>query len=303
MLISTEWYREMELYMKYAWTALHTQKKPIVEDIPPNKAQLLSRISVEPFDGGKTRDWMSSLSTPIFRAMRSSCGHIVHVVSDRPFEDLTDDLVQGLKLMAWMSKRPITWYWWDHDWERILPKNMIPGKEHINGGWAIPGVLEINVYRREEVHKVLLHESIHALNMDVHMPIRVRNMFHTDLQRQLWPHLGEAFTEFFAEWLWSLADAKSISDAVVRWEYQRACSEDQANIVWSRIHDKTYSEDTNVFAYYVLKWTLMQHEMEVLMNPTRSVSQWFEWWKEVQPTLRIDVAKESNVSLGMTCPT
>jgi hypothetical protein len=291
----------MELYMKYAWEAFHQQKKPVFEDIPPNKAQLMSRVSGEAFDNGKTAEWMITLKTPVYRAVRSHVGHTIHVVSDRSFDGLTEDLVLGLKLMSWMSKRPLTWYWWDHDWERILPENTVPGKEHINGGWAIPGVPEVHVYRREEAHKVLLHETIHALRLDVHMPKDVRMQFHTDLKRELWPHLGEAFTEFFAEWLWAIAGAKNVSDAKARWAYQRDCAESQANIVWSRIHNRHEPEDTNVFAYYVLKWVLMGHEMEVILNPSRSVSKWFGWWKVIQPRLRTNDATHELIPMGMTC--
>ena len=296
---------ELELYRTYAWSAFHDQKKrPTFEDIPPNKAQLLSRISDNSFDGGKTAAWMSGLRTPTFRAIRctgSGTSHTIHVVSDRAFEELTEDLLLGLRLMSWMSKTPITWYWWDHDWERILPANTLPGRNHVNGGWAVLGRSEVHVYRREEAHKVLLHESIHAIGLDVAMPTSVRHQFHADLGRELWMHLGEAFTEFFAEWLWALAGAGSLSDARARWDYQKACSESQAHIVWSRIHDIHEPEDTNVFAYYILKWVLMQHELEVLMNPSRSVPKWFGWWKRIQPNLRTEDAIQEIVPMGMTC--
>ena len=293
----------MDLYMKYAWSSFHNQRKPIFEDIPPNKAQLFARVSGISFDGGITANWMTSLVNPTYRAIRSRYGHTIHIVSDRKFEELTDDIEFGIQLMTWMTTKPLTWYWWDHNWERTLPAHTIPGKEHINGGWATPGIPEVHVYRREEAHKVLLHESIHALNMDVHMPLNVRQRFHMDLRRQLWPHLGEAFTEFFAEWLWALAGASSLSDANVRWTEQRKCSESHAHIVWSRIHNNYESEDTNVFAYYILKWVLMQHELEVLMNSSRSVAKWFEWWKIVKPTLLMDDAIQEIIPMGMTCPT
>jgi hypothetical protein len=119
----------------------------------------------------------------------------------------------------------------------------------------------------------------------------------------LWPHLGEAFTEFFAEWLWAIAGAKHISDARSRWDYQRKCSESQAASIWSRIRTISTDEDeTNVFAYYVLKWVLMQHELEVLMNPSRSVAKWFSWWKIVQPSLRTEENINEDIPIGMTCP-
>jgi hypothetical protein len=205
------------------------------------------------------------------------------------------------------AKTPVVWYWWDHDWPRVLPAGAVPGKEHLNGGWAVPGIPEAHVYRREEAHKVLIHESIHALGLDVPYglidPIRAR--FESELGRTLWPHLGECFTELYAEWLWSIAAAKNIGDAAKRWAYQLTCSEGQAAVIWKRIRGLTQAEDTNVFAYYVLKWVLMGHTEEVLFAPTASASHWFDWWLAARPRLDqlADAKKESDVNfpMGMTC--
>jgi len=198
-------------------------------------------------------------------------------------------------------KTPVVWYWWDQDWTRVLPAGAIPGKEHLNGGWAVPGVPEVHVYRREEAHKVMIHECVHALGLDVPTavmdPIRVR--FEGALGRRLWPHLGEAFTEFYAEWLWSIAAARSLADAAKRWTYQRACSEGQAAVVWGRIRGLKEPEDTNVFAYYVLKWVLMGHVGEVLYAPVASAALWFDWWQAAR-LKPVEVKKD--YPMGMTCP-
>ena len=273
-------------------------------DIPPAKAQLLGRTS--DFDRGRTAAWMASLSPVSWRAVRDSIGHTIHVVSDRPFEELADDLRLGLRLMAWLSSRPVVWYWWDQPWMRVLPAGVDPGPEHVNGGWAVVDTPEVHVYRREEAHKVLIHECIHALGLDVPesaiAPVRVK--FETALGRRLWPHLGEAFTEFFAEWLWCIV-APSLATAKNRWEHQLRCAESQAAQVWARIHD-AHAEETNVFAYYVLKWVLMGHTETVLLAPDTSVRLWYDWWLAARPTLetlrRSAAHTESlDLRLGMTC--
>jgi hypothetical protein len=281
-----------------------TSTKITMTDIPVNKAQLYGRVS--DFDGGATAAWMADLSKKreglTWRAVRDAhTGHSIHCVSPRSHEALTADLRLGLRILGWMTtKTPVTWYWWDQDWPRVLPADAIPNKTHLNGGWAIPGVPEVHVYRREEAHKVMIHESIHALSLDVpHRlidPIRVR--FEADLGRSLWPHLGECFTELYAEWLWSVVTGRP-------WSEQLVCSEGQAAVIWKRIRGLTEAEDTNVFAYYILKWVLMQHIEAVLLAPTVSAPKWFGWWLAAKPYLNqlADSTKELDVDypMGMTC--
>jgi hypothetical protein len=269
-------------------------------DIPVNKAQLYSRSE------NVSSKWLSGLQNPTWRAARDArSGHTIHVVSDRSFSALASDLHFGLSLMNWMSSEPIVWYWWDQDWPRILPPNTAPGRIHVNGGWAVPGIPEVHVYRREEAHKVLLHEIIHAVRLDIPQtvldPIRIQ--FNELLGRTLWPHLGEAFTEFFAEWLWAIASAPSLSAAKKNWTAQLACSDMQAKQIWARIRNST-SEDTSIFAYYVLKWVLMQHSEEVLFTPLASSASWKDWWIASRPILDAE-SDQSSISktlrLGMTC--
>ena len=297
----------MDTYQDKLWTAWSQTPKPVMTDIPVAKAQLLGRVgNFEP----RTTTWMTSLNKPTWRAVRDAhTGHTIHVVSDRPFASLANDLERGLQLLGWMSQRiAVTWYWWDQPWARRLPAHTDPRQEHLNGGWAVPGVPEVHVYRREEAHKVLLHETIHALGLDIPASILepVRGRFDAALKRHLWPHLGEAFTELYAEWLYAICSAKTKKQAVTLWSAQLACSSKQAAQVWARIHDATADEDTNVFAYYVLKWVLMQHLDSVLLAPTASAAYWFDWWLAAKPDLdraakRVVASESTEIKMGMTC--
>jgi len=295
-----------EIYRRKQWDAWQQTPLPEVEDIPPSKAQLLARMSgPDSFDGGQTSRWLTQLTHATWRAVRDKrTGHTVHVVSDRTYAELTDDVVLALRLLSWMSaRRSITFYWWDQPWVRELPGNTMPGRLHINGGWAVPGRLEVHVYRREEVHKVMLHETVHALELDVdeHVASVSRTQFEQSLGRTVWPHFGEAYTELLAEWLWSIAGGSSLAQVRRLWAAQCVCSESQAAIVWARIKNAT-SEDTNVFGYYVLKWVLMAHMDDVLLRPTASVPFWFDWWQAAKK--RLDTTQESvsaTVRMGMTC--
>jgi hypothetical protein len=280
--------------------------QPLLEEIPASHAQLLARCSgPDAFDGGRTAAWLAALGgSATWRAVRDGhTGHTVHCVSDRPAEALTADLRLGLRLLAWMRRGPpITWYWWDQPWPRLLGVGELPGRDEINGGWAVPGVPEVHVYRREEAHKVLLHECVHALGLDIPAPllVPVRRRFEAALGRALWPHFGEAWTELAAEWLWAAAAAQPEA----RWAAQRACATEQAALVWSRTRGSRVAEDTNVFAYYVMKWVLMAHTETVLLAPAASVAHWWSWWEAALPVLERQAAGEAVtgiVRLGMTC--
>jgi hypothetical protein len=259
---------------------------------------MLAKMAENSFDGGRTSSWVASI-TPIWISVRAkNKNHTVHVVTDR--HDVMKDVEKGLSIMAWLTEKPLTWYWWDHPWDRRLPAGIDPGPEHLNGGWAVPGVPEVHVYRREEALKVMIHESIHALLLDVKPALvePVRNRFETLFGRQLWPHLGECYTELMAELLWSV-----VQD--VPWSSQKQCSRKQAGQVWARIYDATADEKTNVFAYYILKWVLMQHE-EVFLGPNHCVTLWYDWFMESLPELeklrlKYKDSESESISLAMTC--
>ena len=294
-----------------------------IEELPPARDELQRRIEADGFDGGRTAAWARDLTgaeRAIWRSVRDRrTGHTIHCMSDRHGEELTPDLVLGLRLMAWMRSpaggSSLTWFWWDQPWARRMPARAAPSRDHLNGGWAVPGVPEVHVYRREEAHKVLLHETVHALKLDVlaAMLDPVRVAFEHDLGgRRLWPHIGEAYTELLAEWLWAIAGSRTgtLADVRRRWRLQRECARGQAAIVWSRIRELPAhaAEDTNVFAYYVLKYVLMLHEADVLLTPVGSVPLWVPWWRAVRSELdRIAVlARRSGsddraIAMGMTC--
>jgi hypothetical protein len=298
------------VYQQELWRAWTATLEPQMVRIPARQRDLVTRMSGgDSFDGGRTDAWLTADGRRWFFGARDRrSGHEIHCVSDRPWGDVKREIQAGLRIMAWMSVRPYVWFWWDQDWSRVLPAGVDPGREHINGGWAVPRVLEVHVYRREEALKVMIHESVHALGLDVDSAAvePVRSQFEAAFGRRLWPHLGEAYTELFAEWLWAVAGARTAADAERRWSRQVACSSGQAAAIWARIRDSREDEDTNVFAYYVLKWVLMGHLREALLQPSHAVSRWYEWFRGARATL--DVAADAMAStenqslrMGMTC--
>jgi len=282
-----------------------------------DKQELHRRIeSPDSFDGGNTTAaWLADLGSAAkwIGIKDFVSGHEIHCVSDRQVPQ--HELLLGLRLMIWMTRglsafrKPIRWFWWDQPLPRILPAATEPGRDHVNGGWAVVGIPEVHVYRREEAHKVLLHECIHALELDVSQEAatKARQQFEMALGKHLWPHLGEAWTEFQAELLWAVASSKSRADAGTAWINQKACAAKQAAQIWARIRKSYKAEDTNVFAYYILKWVLMAHEATVFFAPDASVPYWFHWWQSQLPVLEAAAAKiddtDTDIPIGMTCYT
>lgn len=314
----------LDLYRQQLWLAWRSIQEPRVEEIPVNNAELLVRVAPasDPFDGGRTAAWLEGLQIGgggIWRAVRDArSGHTIHCVSEGSVDEtaLNRDLLLGLRLLAWLTQGPpVVWYWWNQPWPRCLPGGVDPGRAHVNGGWAVPGVREVHVYRQEEAHKVLLHEAIHALGLDVpHAAVEpVRMRFEAAIGRRLWPHFGEAYTELFAEWLWSIAGPgnQSLSGARQRWDAQVACASRQAAAVWARVRDSREAEDTNVFAYYVMKWVLLrnpEHLSVALLSPTHAVSSWWKWWLESRAFLEAAAnraaaagTESETLPMGMTC--
>lgn len=289
-------------------------------DIPPSKAELKGRVNT--FDGGHTAKWLRDLEAggrDTWRAIRDvDTGHTIHIVGDRAALDpgLVADMDLALRIVRFLTKGPpVVIYAWDQDWPRLLPVDEEPGRIHINGGWAVPGVREVHVYRREEFHKVLIHEAIHALSLDIphEKLVALRHRLESEelSGRRLWPHLGECYTELFAEWIWTIVRDRrpSVRSAAQHWEAQLRCSRGQAATVWGLIRrwSPGKSEDTNVFAYYVLKYVLMEHAEAVLGTvgtATRSVEHWMGWWRAMRPEIeRLDPERgpKGAMRMGMTC--
>ena len=131
-------------------------------------------------------------------------------------------------ILSWLgAPSGFTVYLWLIDWPRFLKADEWATRKNVNGGWAIPGINEIFVYRDEEWDRVLIHETIHALKWDWEMPETPLPCWGFDTNDTLFPHLFEAWTELYAEWLW-------IGWHKLSWEKQRERQDMQALQVLAR---------------------------------------------------------------------
>lgn len=156
-------------------------------------------------------------------------------------------------ILSWLGAPAgfITLLFWRDD-PRRLDADEWPSKTTVNGGWTIPGSNTIIVYRQEEYDRVVIHEAIHALRWDWEMPSTPLPCWELGPNSRLAPHLFEAWTELYAEWLWCGWHRKS-------WAAQRAHMDVQAIQILARASTADWKENTNVFAYYVLKAALAPH--------------------------------------------
>ena len=160
-------------------------------------------------------------------------------------------------LLHWLGvPKGFTVYLWWRDDPRHIKAHEWPSKTTVNGGWAVPGIPEVFIYRSEEYDRVLIHEVIHAMKWDWTMPSTPLPCWGLGPNAQVSPHLCEAWTELYAEWLWC-------GWHNVPWKTQRIWQDHQAVQILARQGTRSWSENTNVFAYYILKAALAPH-MEFL---------------------------------------
>jgi hypothetical protein len=160
-------------------------------------------------------------------------------------------------LLAWLGAPPsfLVALFWRDDRRVLAAPHEWPSKKTVNGGFTVPGSKEIAIYRSEEWDRVLLHEVIHAMHWDWRdMPSTPLPCWELGPRAVTFPHLFEAWTELYAEWLWATWYR-------VPWERQVAHMRSQAVEILARHHAakaeaESWKEDTNVFAYYVLKVAL-----------------------------------------------
>jgi hypothetical protein len=172
--------------------------------------------------------------------------------------------------------------------EKMLPKTMgaTIASDNVNSAFAsLPSSRDphgfVVVYRKEELHKVVLHELVHLYGLDFRSydpkyDILFQTMYNITVKH---PHknsrnalaLYETYTETLAAYgsiiTSVLFDKKSSnkSAAVVRQSVEARITREArffrsrvANI-FSHFSHATFVEDTHVFAYYILKSAIFEH--------------------------------------------
>jgi hypothetical protein len=182
-------------------------------------------------------------------------------------DSIIDEVVQTVgNLLDFMNApKDFTCYLFFIDKPKILEASEFPSKKNVNSGFTIPNSNDIFIYRSEEYERVIIHECIHALGMDWKIDYSsaiTKSLIdcwktHISLEfSELYPHLFEAWTELYAEWLYCIYFTEKEDVDGILWDCQRAWQDFQAIQILSRFltnKKESWTEDTNVFAYYVLK--------------------------------------------------
>lgn len=215
--------------------------------------QLKKQVSPDGWDDGRIAAFFSSAKTNSYSIKLRGGGKILFVTQDDAVPQSETVFSEVDSIFTWLgvpSGFTLILFWIDAP--RVLERDAWPTKTNVNGGWTIPGSNEIVVYRSEEWDRVLIHETIHALKWDWDMPTKPLKCWGLSDNAQLMPHLFEAWTELYAEWLWC-------GWHNVSWITQMRWMHMQATQIFARLGDRDWSENTNVFSYYILKTALAPH--------------------------------------------
>lgn len=190
---------------------------------------------------------------------------IVHIWSHKPNSSDTYAVAKMVdRLLLWLgTPQGFTVFLWLQDLPRRIAADEWPSRSTVNGGWTIPNSNSIYVYREEEWDRVLIHETIHALGWDWEMEANPLPCW--GVVGKFAPHLFEAWTECYAEWLYCAWHS-------IPWETQMAHQKIQALQVLARAKP-VWDENTNVYAYYVLKAALAPHIAFLLSFQTGKTTQ------------------------------
>lgn len=178
-----------------------------------------------------------------------SGGKLLYVTQDLSIDKIAS---QTDALFSWLgTPADFTLILFMRDDPRHITATTWPSRRSVNGGFTSPGSNTIVVYRAEEWDRVLIHEVIHALHWDWEVPSDPMPCWGLGPQARLAPHLFEAWTELYAEWLFCGWHNKS-------WSAQCDWMKTQAIQILARA-PRVWNENTNIFAYYILKAALAPH--------------------------------------------
>lgn len=196
---------------------------------------------------------------------------------------------------------------WAINKPRILEPNKFPTRAEVNGGWAYRGGNEVWIFREEEWDRVLIHECVHALNWDLFPSSSTKSCLEESLKGTFTDALAEAATELLAEWFWCIIHSPIDDLNYQTWSKQKNWQLKQAyHILGTRL--TLWSEDTSVFAYYLLKTAIAQDDEEFLLkwySGSPDTDNWCKSWEHNYPSfLRHSklLSVNKRISLRMTDP-
>jgi len=224
-----------------------------------------------------------------------------------------DTLMYCLSFVCMLSthhKKNIRMNYYLLDSRRVLDGDFIFDKEEVNGGAcaSIDDECDINVWRKEEIIKVSIHELIHCLGYDYRNDTSEVIQHYQQKYGITSPVMNtfEAYTEIYAELLHSYLLSrfyKKINKQMNQYDLfmgnvgiEMEFSQLQASKVLSLLdNNKDMNKDTNVCAYYIIKTELyedLQNFLQYCMRFNKDIiklldtSKYFEYLKKLKKIIK-----------------
>lgn len=197
---------------------------------------------------------------------------------------------------------------------------------NVNSGSTIAGEW-IMIWRKEELYKVLIHELIHYLDLDIKNDSLINILPHNKIGGNNFPiSVNEAITELYAQFLFILYKStrlqtniqEAINTIKILYNYELIFSWFQFAKIMNYFSIHKYSDDelktkfnqtTNVFSYYILKCILTIHFNKIILyfNNTKKTYKISKYINDLLLNLPIDFIdniikyfKNNNNNLRMT---
>jgi len=171
------------------------------------------------------------------------------------------------------------------------------GSFNVNTGFTnfiSPTTREINLYRKEEINKVLIHEMIHAYNIDEYYILnheeyskKLSDLYNIKSVNGL--RMYESYTETLAILIYSnkISKDKGIAlNKILDEEIKFSLSQIENILNYYNINNlselkekkKELIEDSSIFSYYIIKGALLNNlnEFMVFLNKKRSISEFYK---------------------------
>jgi hypothetical protein len=185
-----------------------------------------------------------------------------------------------------INNKKIKFYYFDTPLPKLINNNIdYISSENINSGSSISGI-ELMIWRREELNKVLIHELIHYLDLDIKNEDDIDNIIKYKIGKVSYPVLvNETITEMHAQFLHSIFITSKLNknyfdNFKIIYQFETIFSWYQFSKIMNFYGIKKFSEEylinnfnqsSNAFSYYILK-CIFSFEFYNIISPVSYVS-------------------------------